>query len=114
MFDSLPWDGCIVAEQQWGSIMAKRKKRGKLPKRAKLRTARPKPRKVAKSAKATKRTTKPKRAPVKKAARRMKQPVAPATETVTVETIERPVAITEIVEVEVPEVGPGRDEPEPC
>ena len=118
MFDSLPWDGCIVAEQQWGSIMAKRKKRGKLPKRAKRRrgnsAARPKPRKVAKSAKATKRTTKPKRAPVKKAARRMKQPVAPATETVSVETIERPVAITEIVEVEVREVGPGRDEPEPC
>jgi len=94
--------------------MAKPKKRGKLPKRAKRRrgnsAARPKPRKVAKSAKATKRSAKP----VKKPARRMKQPVAPATETISVETIERPVAITEIVEVEVPEVGPGRDEPEPC
>ena len=98
--------------------MAKRKKGSKVQKRAKLQRGnsakRGKAAKVAKSAKATKRTTKPKRAPVKKAARRMKQPVVPATETVTVETIERPVAITGIVAVEVREVGPGRDEPEPC
>ena len=76
--------------------MAKRKKRGKLPKRAKLRNGnsakRGKARKVSKSAraKATKRTVaraKPKRAPVKKAARRLKQPVAPAVETVAVEEV---------------------------
>ena len=77
--------------------MAKRKKRGKLPKRAKLRRGnsakRGRVRKVSKSAraKATKRTVaraKPKRAPVKKAARRLKQPVAPAVETVAVEEVD--------------------------
>ena len=76
--------------------MAKRKKRGKLPKRAKLRRGnsakRGKARKVSKSARATatKRTVaraKPKRAPVKKAARRLKQPVAPTVETVAVEEV---------------------------
>ena len=76
--------------------MAKRKKASKVQKRAKLRRGnsakRGKARKVAKSAKATKRTVaraKPKPAPVKKAARRVKQPVAPAVETVAVEVIER-------------------------
>jgi hypothetical protein len=69
--------------------MAKRKKHSKAQKR-KGATARPKSRKVSKSArgKVTKRTVtraKSKRAPVKKAAHRMKQPVAP-----TVETVEHP------------------------
>jgi hypothetical protein len=50
---------------------------------------------------------------VKKAARKVKPPVAPAVETVAVEVIERPVVITEIEEIEIREVGPGRDEPEP-
>ena len=75
--------------------MAKRKKASKVQKRAKLRSSakRGKARKAAKAAKATKRTVakaKPKRAPAKKAARRMKQPVAPAVETVAVEVIEQP------------------------
>jgi hypothetical protein len=73
--------------KQRGAIMAKRKKRGKLPKRAKLRRGnsakRGKPRKVAKSA-ATKRA-KPKRPPVKRAARKE---VAPAVE-VPVEAVEQ-------------------------
>jgi methionyl-tRNA synthetase len=75
--------------------MAKRKKASKVQKRAKLRSSakRGKARKAAKAAKATKRTVakaKPKRAPAKKAARRMKQPVAPAVETVAVEVIGQP------------------------
>ncbi len=49
------------------------------------------------------------RAPVKKAARRIKQPVASVVETVAVEVIERPVAVTEIVQTEVREVP---DDPE--
>jgi hypothetical protein len=80
--------------------MAKRKKQSKAPKR-KAATAGGKARKVAKAAKATKRTVakaKPKPAPVKKAARKVKQPVAPvvetAAETVAVEVIEQPVAVT--------------------
>ena len=79
--------------------MAKRKKQSKAPKRKAAR-ARGKARKVAKAAKvkATKRTAaraKPARVPVKKAARRIKQPVAPAVETVTAEVIEQPVAVTD-------------------
>jgi hypothetical protein len=84
-----------VAEQEpdQGAIMAKRKKRGKLPKRAKLRrgnsATRPKPRrKVAKSA-ATRRTAKSKRAPVEKVARKGRLPVGPV-ETVAAEVIEQP------------------------
>ena len=80
--------------------MAKRKKQSKAQKR-KAATARGKARKVAKAArgKATKRTVanaKPKPAPVKKA--KVKQPVAPAAETVAVEVIEQPVAVTEVEE----------------
>ena len=79
--------------------MANRKKRSKVQKRGKLprrkSATRGKARKVSKSArgKATKRTVaraKPKRATVKKAARKVKQPVAPAVETVAVEVIEQP------------------------
>jgi hypothetical protein len=79
--------------------MAKRKKQSKAPKR-KAATTRGKARKVVKAArgKATKRTAKPKPAPVKKAARKVKPPVAPAVETVAVEVIEQPVAITEVEE----------------
>jgi hypothetical protein len=101
--------------------MAKRKKQSKVQKRGKLRRGnsakRGKARKLSKVAKATKRSvakTKPKRAPVKKAARKLKQPVASAVETAAVEVIERPVAVTEIVETEVREVRPGPDEPEAC
>jgi hypothetical protein len=101
--------------------MAKRKKgskirsRAKLQRRSKLRRAisakRSKTRKAAR-AKATKRTVakaKPKPAPAKKAVRKVKQPVASVVETATVEVIERPVAVTEIVDTEVREVP---DEPE--
>ena len=83
--------------------MAKRKKASKVQKR-KTATAHGKSRKV-RGAKATKRSVaraKPKRAPVKKAARRMKQPVAPAVETVAVEVIEQPapgvITVTEVEE----------------
>ena len=85
--------------------MAKRKKGSKVQSRAKLRrrnsAKRGKARKVAKAArgKATKRTVakaKPKRAPVKKAARKVNQPVTPVVETVAVEVIEQPVAVTEV------------------
>jgi hypothetical protein len=87
--------------------MAKRKKGSKVQKR-KTATARGKTRKVSKAAKAMKRPVaraKPKRAPVKKAVRkeRTKQPVAPVVEsvaeTVAVEVIEQPVAVTEVDEI---------------
>ena len=82
-------DRCIVAQHQGGAIMAKRKKGSKVQKRGKLRRVnsakRGKASKAGKSAKATKRTAKPKPAPVKKTARKVKQPVAPAVETVAVE-----------------------------
>ena len=83
--------------------MAKRKKGSKGA------TARGKTRKVAKAAKvkATKRTAaraKPARAPVKKAARRIKQPVAPAVETVAAEVIEQPAPVIAVTEVEEPEI----------
>ena len=68
--------------------------RGKSARRGKARKAAPAKRTVAKP--------KPKRAPVKKAARRMKQPVAPAVETVAVEVIEQPapgvITVTEVEE----------------
>ena len=87
--------------------MAKRKKGSKAQSRAKLRRAnqanRSKARKVAKSAtrKRTVAGAKPKRAPVKKAARKVKQPVAPVIETVAVEVIEQPVAVTEVEQTEI-------------
>jgi hypothetical protein len=99
--------------------MAKRKKgskirsRAKLQRRAKLRRAvsakRGKARKVAKTAKRAVAKAKPKPAPAKKAVRKVKQPFASVVETTTVEVIERPVAVTEIVDTEVREVP---DEPE--
>ena len=88
--------------------MAKRKKASKVQKRGKLpRGTSAKLRKARKAAPA-KRTVakpKPKRAPVKKAARRMKQPVAPAVETVAetvaVEVIEQPApGVITVAEVE--------------
>jgi hypothetical protein len=80
--------------------MAKPKKQSKAPKR-KAATTRGKARKVVKAArgKATKRTAKPKPAPVKKAARKVKPPVAPVVESVAVEVIEQPVAVTEVDEI---------------
>jgi hypothetical protein len=84
--------------QNRGEIMAKRKKGAKVQKRGKLRRGnsakRGKPRKV----KAAVAKAKPKRAPVKKAAPKVKQPVAPVVETVAVEVIEQPVAVTEVEE----------------
>jgi hypothetical protein len=80
--------------------MAKRKKGSKVQSRAKLRRANSakhsKARKTAKAAKRTAARAKPKRAPVKKAARKVKQPVVAAVETVAVEVIEQPVAVTEV------------------
>jgi hypothetical protein len=101
----------MLAIQNRGRIMAKRKKQSKLPKRAKLRRGnsakRGKPRKGAKSATA-KRTIarakpKPNRATAKKAAptevRKMKKP---AVETVVVDVIEQPasgvITVTEVEE----------------
>jgi hypothetical protein len=85
--------------------MAKRKKASKVQKRAKLRRGKSAKRGKARKAAPPKRTVakaKPKRAPVKKAARRMKQPVAPAVETVAVEVIEQPapsvITVTEVEE----------------
>jgi hypothetical protein len=82
--------------------MAKRKKGSKVQGRAKLRraksTKRSKARKVAKTAKRTVAKAKPKRAPVKKVAQEVKQPAAPVVETVAVEVIEQPVAVTEVEE----------------
>jgi hypothetical protein len=80
--------------------MAKGKKASKVQNRAKLRSSakRGKARKAAKATKAMKRTVataKPKHAAVKKAARRVKEPVAPVVETVAVEVIEQPVAVTD-------------------
>jgi hypothetical protein len=75
-----------------GEIMAKRKKQSKAPK-SKAATARGKARKAAQAK--TVARAKPARAPVKKAERRIKQPVAPAVETVAAEVIEQPVAVTD-------------------
>ena len=74
--------------------MAKRKKGSKVQKRRGA-TARGKTRKVAKAAKRTAARAKPARAPVKKPERRIKQPLAPAVETVAAEVIEQPVAVTD-------------------
>src|SRR6516165_8549594 len=91
-FDLAPIRRGKVQTRTGVSIVAKRKKASKVQKRGKL------PRGAsAKLRKARKRTVakaKPKRAPVKKAVRQMKQPVAPAVETVAetlaVEVIEQP------------------------
>ena len=83
-----------MEHHQNGAIMAKRKKQSKAPKRKAAR-ARGKARKVAKAAKGTAARAKPARAPVKKAERRIKQPVAPAVETVAAEVIDQPVAVTD-------------------
>jgi hypothetical protein len=93
--------------------MAKRKKRSSKVQKRKGATARPEAKKLSKAArgkavaKPAVARAKPKRAPVKKAARkeRMKQPVAPAVETV---TVEHPAPEFE----EVSQVSPGPDEPE--
>ncbi|MFZ0150921.1 MAG: hypothetical protein WAM72_21780, partial [Xanthobacteraceae bacterium] len=92
LLDGLQGHGGLASDQSQpnqGAIMAKPKKASKVQSRAKLRRGnsakRGKARKAAKSAKATKRTAKPKPAPVKKTARKVKQPVAPAVETVAVE-----------------------------
>jgi len=84
--------------------MAKSKKRAKVKKRGKLpggkSATRGNARKAARAKTIAK--AKPKPAPVKKVARRMKQPVAPiveiVAETVGVEVIEQPVAVTEAEE----------------
>ena len=80
--------------------MAKPKKGSKVQKRAKLRKGnsarRGKARKAAQVKTVAK--AKPKHAPVKKAARKVKQPIAPVVETVAVEVIEQPVAVTEVEE----------------
>ena len=85
--------------------MAKRKKGSKAQNRAKLRRAnsskRSKARKVAKTAKRTVAKAKLRRAQVKEAARKVKQPVAPAVETVAVEVIKQPVAVTEVDQTEM-------------
>ena len=91
--------------------MAKRKKRSKVQKRKLRRNSakRSKARRVSRVApKRTVAKAKPKRT-AKKAVRRMKQPVAAVVETV--EVIEKPIAITEMVEAEGREVSPGPDEP---
>jgi hypothetical protein len=85
--------------------MAKRKKGLKAQNRAKLRKANSskhnKTRKVAKTAKRTVAKAKPRRAQVKEAARKVKQPVAPAVETVAVDVIEQPVTVTEVDQTEM-------------
>ena len=86
--------------------MAKRKKGSKVQKRGKLAKGNPATRGKARKAAQAKTVAKakpkpkpkPKRAPVKKAVRKVKQPVAPAVETVAVEVIEQPVAVTEVEE----------------
>ena len=104
--------------------MAKLKKRSKVQQRNRV-TAQGKARKATKFSrgKASKRSVaraKPKRMRVKKAARkkeqRMKQPGAPAVETVVIDVIEKPapnvITITEFEETEVSEGIPDRDEPD--
>jgi hypothetical protein len=91
--------------------MAKRKKQSAKIQKRKGAKARPKAKKLSNAMRgkaAAKRTVaraKPKSAPVKKSARRVKQPVAPAVETVAVEVIEQPapgvITVTEVEETEV-------------
>ena len=91
--------------------MAKRKKRSSKVQNKKGAKARPKAKKLSKAARGkavVKRTVaraKPKRAPAKK---RMKQPTAPALETVAVEVIDQPapgvITVTEVEETELRKV----------
>lgn len=89
--------------------MAKRKKRGKLPKRAKLRRGnsakRGKPRKVAKAAQRGVARGKPKSTTAKKAAPKVQKMKKPPVETVVVDVIEQPtpgvITVAEIEETEV-------------
>ena len=85
--------------------MAKRKKAGKIQKRAKLRRGTSAKLRKARKGAPAKRTVakaKPKRSPVKKAARKVKQPVTPVVETVGVEVIEQAapgvITVTEVEE----------------
>ena len=80
-----------------GRILAKRKKQSKAQKR-KAVTVRGKARKVPKAALRTAARAKSKRAPEKKATPKVKPPVAPVVETVAIEAIEQPVAVTEVEE----------------
>jgi len=92
--------------------MAKRKKQSSKVQKKKGAKARPKAKKLSKAARgkaAAQRTVaraKPKRAPAKK---RMKQPTAPAVETVAVEVIEQAapgvITVTEVEETEVRQAG---------
>jgi hypothetical protein len=82
-------------------MMAKRKKGSKVQKRAKLRRGNSAKRGKARKAAQAKRSAKPKRAPAKKGARKVKQPVAPVIETVAVEVIDQPVAVTEVEQTEI-------------
>jgi hypothetical protein len=91
--------------------MAKRKRQSSKVQKKKGAKARPKAKKLSKAVRgkaATKRTVamaKPKRAPAKK---RMKQPTAPALETVAVEVAEHPapgvITVTEVEETELRKV----------
>jgi hypothetical protein len=97
LFDGLQGHGGLAFDpnrSREGEIMAKRKKASKVQKK-KGATAGPKARKPSKAAKATKRTARPKPA-VRKA--KVKQPVAPAVETVAAEVIGQPVAVMEVEE----------------
>jgi hypothetical protein len=76
--------------------MARRKKQSKAPRR-KAATARGKVRKAAQAKTVAK--AKPKRVSVKKAVRKVKPAVAPVVETVAVEVIKQPVAVTEVQEI---------------
>jgi hypothetical protein len=99
------------ANQNGVPTMAKRKKQSSKVQKKKGAKARPKAKKVSKAARGkapAKRTVaraKPKRAPAKK---RMKQPTAPAVETVAVEVIEQPapgvITVTEVEETELHKV----------
>jgi phage-related minor tail protein len=90
-------------EQGW--IMAKRKKKSKVQKRAKPRRGNSAKRGKARKAAQAKRVAKAKPTPVKKAARKVKQPVAPVVESVAVEVIEQPapgvITVTEVEETEI-------------
>jgi len=102
--------GCFLMRHRCtqGAIMAKRKNKSKVQKRAKLwrgnSAKRGKTRKSVR-AKAAKQTTKakPKRAPGKKAARKVKRPATPVVETVAVEAVEQQapdvITVTEVEEI---------------
>jgi|SRR5580704_9479517 hypothetical protein len=99
------------ANQNRDPTMAKRKKQSSKVQNKKGAKAHPKAKKLSKAARGkavVKRTVaraKPKRAPAKK---QMKQPTAPALESVAVEVIERPapgvITVTEVEETELRKV----------